>query len=98
MGDPFANDPFFSEPFGTSGGIDKMIDKMHKSMKMQMSGAAPDSMLGRGAPGGGGNGRFAQMQQITKTRADRNGNPVTETYQTRAQGATGGGQRVTERH
>ena len=49
-GDPFANDPFFLEPFG-GGGIDKMIDKMHKNMKMQM-GSEP-SMLG------GGNGRFA---------------------------------------
>ena len=96
-GDPFANDPFFSEPMGGMGmgfgNIDKMISKVQKNMQQSMMGGDGPSMRGMG-----GNGKFAQMQQITKTKADQYGNPITETYQTKAQGAIGGGNKITERH
>jgi len=73
--DPFANDPFFKEPFGQ---IDKMITRMRDDIKQQM--AEPISMN----TGGMSKGRFAKMQMITSTKTDARGNPVTETYQSKA--------------
>lgn len=88
-GDPFANDPFFSET--SFGNVDKMISQMRDDMKRSM--AEPMSM-----GGGKGQGRFMQMQSMTSMKNDQHGRPVRETYQTKAQGAYGNGNRITERH
>ena len=91
-GDPFANDPFFSEPFGQMGSMDKMIGKMRNDMKRSMN--EPMSMKMNGM----GSGKFSQMQSISSTKTDQYGRPVKQTYQTKANGAIGNGNKVTERH
>ena len=48
--------------------------------------------------GGMGRGQFSQMKVVRSSKRDQHGNPVSETYQTKAQGAFGNGNRVTERH
>jgi len=89
-GDPFASDPFFKEPFGS---MDKMISKMRTDMKRAMD--EPFELMG---PLESGKGRFAHMQSITSSKQDEYGNPVRVTYHSKAHGAFGNGQKVTERH
>ena len=45
-----------------------------------------------------GSGKFAQSSVVTSMKQGANGRPVQEKYQTKATGAFGQGNRVTERH
>ena len=90
-GDPFANDPFFKEPFGH---VDKMMSRMRKEMQQAMAEPFGMDLNSHGMK----SGQFSQMQQVTKSRMDQHGNPVRETYQTKAKGAFGNGSKLVERH
>ena len=85
--DPFANDPFFNNDFGS--GMFCRADEMMNKMRNQMSDM-PD-------PGSLGKGQFMMQSTKIQTKMDKNGRPVNEVYQTKAHGANGGGNRIVDR-
>jgi hypothetical protein len=46
---------------------------------------------------GGGNGQFMSSSTVTHMKTGPDGRPIKETYKTRAQGATGKGNKVVDR-
>ena len=90
MSDPFSNDPFFSDSgFGSFGRADDMMRKMEDNMRKQMADMPRASDLGQG--------QFMKQTVHTQMKIGKDGKPIKETYQTKAHGAIGGGNRLVDR-